>query len=91
MVSALALAASSPHCGVGGGMPGWASEKHDPSLPSTGQQPSFSCKETLSQQRTSLKEATVLRWERSVKASVGQQRRHTKRPELVYKKDAETI
>lgn len=72
MVSVRALASSSPHCGVGGGMPGWASEKYNPSLPSTRQQPSFSCEETLSQQRSSLKEATVLRWERSVKAAVGQ-------------------
>lgn len=53
-------------------MPGWASKKHNPSLPSTGQQPSFSCEETQSQQRTSLKEATVLRWEWSVEAEVGQ-------------------
>lgn len=38
-------------------------KKCNPSLPSTGQQPSFSLEEMWNQRRTSLKEATVLRQE----------------------------
>lgn len=54
-------------------MPGWAlkKKKKNPSFPSTGRQPSFSCDEMQSQQTTSFKEATVLRWEWSIKAKVG--------------------
>jgi len=44
------------------------------------------CEEMLSQQRSSLKEATVLCWERRVEAAVGQTK-----TQVVYKKEGETF
>lgn len=88
MVSVLALVSSRPLVVLVVGCLGGPQKNIIHLSPSTGQQPSFSCEETLSQQRTSLKEGTVLRWEWSLLAK---QRRHTERPELVYKKEAETF